>query len=195
MEQNVEMKRSDPIRVFISQPMNGKTNEEIKMDRDAAIRSIRLRYPRAICPQTYIGTDPSAIVVNDGVWYLAMSLEILSQCDAIYMVEGWENARGCRIEREVALSYGLTEIEPVYSGTETDTDEVEGNKCRKYLVSYAYGNGQQSGSGSIVITQSFYAPITPQLLLDDVTGIIRDKLGFDESMTIYINTWTRFEAE
>ena len=111
MEKNVEFKRSDPIMVFISQPMNGKTDEEIKMDRNAAIRSIRLRYPRAICPKTYIVTEPSAKVVNDGVWYLVKSLEILSECDAIYMVKGWENARGCRIERDVALEYGVMVID------------------------------------------------------------------------------------
>ena len=30
----------------------------------------------------------------------------MSECDTVYFCKGWENARGCKIEHEVAKSYG-----------------------------------------------------------------------------------------
>ena len=39
--------------------------------------------------------------------YLAKSLENMSLCHASYFCKGWENARGCRIEHDAAVAYGL----------------------------------------------------------------------------------------
>ncbi len=44
------------------------------------------------------------------LYHLANSLEWMSKCDVAYFCEGWENARGCKIEHEAAKAYGL-EIE------------------------------------------------------------------------------------
>ena len=49
-------------------------------------------------------------VENVPLCFLAKSLENMSQCHAAYFCKGWRNARGCRIEHEVALAYGLTVI-------------------------------------------------------------------------------------
>jgi hypothetical protein len=38
---------------------------------------------------------------------LAKSLEKMAHCNVVYFAKGWENARGCKIEHEVALQYGL----------------------------------------------------------------------------------------
>jgi hypothetical protein len=38
---------------------------------------------------------------------LAKSLEKMAHCNTVYFAKGWENARGCKIEHEVALQYGL----------------------------------------------------------------------------------------
>ena len=39
--------------------------------------------------------------------YLAKSLENMSLCHVAYFCNGWENARGCRIEHYAAVAYGL----------------------------------------------------------------------------------------
>lgn len=39
--------------------------------------------------------------------YLAKSLENMSLCHVVYFCKGWENARGCRIEHDAAVAYGL----------------------------------------------------------------------------------------
>lgn len=34
----------------------------------------------------------------------------MSYCHAVYFCKDWEKARGCRLEHEVALAYGLMVI-------------------------------------------------------------------------------------
>lgn len=51
-------------------------------------------------------------VVHIPLCFLAVSLEHMSLCHAVYFAKGWQNARGCKIEHEVALNYGL---EIIYS--------------------------------------------------------------------------------
>jgi hypothetical protein len=41
------------------------------------------------------------------MYYLAKSLEKMALCNAVIFAKGWENARGCQIQHEVALQYGL----------------------------------------------------------------------------------------
>jgi hypothetical protein len=41
------------------------------------------------------------------VYFLARSLEKMSLCNAVYFCRGWEKARGCRIEHDVAFAYEL----------------------------------------------------------------------------------------
>jgi hypothetical protein len=46
-------------------------------------------------------------VVQIPICFLAKSLEKMAHCNVVYFAKGWENARGCKIEHEVALQYGL----------------------------------------------------------------------------------------
>lgn len=38
---------------------------------------------------------------------IAMCTEILQACDAIYLCAGWENSKGCRIEKKIAEELGM----------------------------------------------------------------------------------------
>lgn len=49
-------------------------------------------------------------VVQIPLCFLAKSLENMSLCHAAYFCKGWENARGCRIEHDAAVAYGLDVI-------------------------------------------------------------------------------------
>lgn len=49
-------------------------------------------------------------VVQIPLCFLAKSLESMSLCHAVYFCDGWEAARGCRIEHEAAVEYGLETI-------------------------------------------------------------------------------------
>ena len=96
------------MKYFISQPMNGKTDEEIKAKRKEVETAILEQEPGAEILDSYIESAP-----HDAkpLWFLGKSLEILSNADIAYFCEGWENARGCKLENECALAYGITVIE------------------------------------------------------------------------------------
>ena len=99
-------------KAMISQPMAGKTNEEILATRERAISTLTEKGYEII---NTLFTDEwnskdvmeSRGVVNIPLCFLAKSLESMSLCNAVYFCKGWENARGCRIEHAAAREYGL----------------------------------------------------------------------------------------
>lgn len=103
------------MKAMLSQPMAGKTNEEIIATRERAIAVLKERGYEII---NTLFTDEwysSEAMKKRGdenipLCFLAKSLENMSLCHAVYFCKGWENARGCRIEHEVAKAYGMTII-------------------------------------------------------------------------------------
>lgn len=103
------------MKAMLSQPMNGKTEEEIVATREKAIKVLETQGYELV--DTYFNDEWSQKenmeaegVVQIPVRFLAKSLEKMSLCDAVYFCKGWEQARGCRIEHEVAVAYGLNVI-------------------------------------------------------------------------------------
>ena len=47
------------------------------------------------------------------LYYLAKSIEAMSKVDAVVFMPGWEKARGCQIEHEIAVKYNkfIKEVE------------------------------------------------------------------------------------
>ncbi|MFR8177141.1 MAG: DUF4406 domain-containing protein [Christensenellales bacterium] len=103
------------MKAMLSQPMNGKSDEEIIATRDRAIAALKERGYEVI---NTLFTDewysPETMkergVENRPLCFLAKSLESMSLCHAAYFCKGWETTRGCRIEHEAAKAYGLTII-------------------------------------------------------------------------------------
>lgn len=94
------------MKLFISQPMRDKTDEEIKRERADAIQTAKKE----------LGTDDIEVIdsffenaPHDArpLWFLAKSLELLSTADVAYFCEGWSNYRGCRVENTCAREYGI----------------------------------------------------------------------------------------
>lgn len=105
-------------KAMISQPMAGKTDEEIAEARDKAaadLESMGYEVVNTLFTDEWYSEDAMAGrgVVQVPLCYLAKSLESMSLCHAAYFVAGWEQARGCRIEHEAAEAYGL---EVIYGG-------------------------------------------------------------------------------
>lgn len=88
-------------KAMISQPMNGLTHEEIQAKREkVAIKLERMGY---VVVNQYLGQCEAINLIA----CLARSIDIMSECQAVYFCDGWEGARGCRIEHDVAEEYGL----------------------------------------------------------------------------------------
>lgn len=93
-------------KVFISQPMQGKTDEEIRQTRAKDIAFIRTIYPDAEIIDSFM---PESAPKNSraGVYKLGQSIQLLAGADVLFLSKGWEQARGCRIEHSVAVAYGI----------------------------------------------------------------------------------------
>lgn len=96
------------MNVFISQPMNGKKTEEIEYKREQFVKDLK----------KYLGED---INILDTIFhfaedvpslvYLGRSLEVLAKADLAVFMDGWENARGCKIEHQAAKDYDIPTLE------------------------------------------------------------------------------------
>ena len=98
-------------KLFISQPMKGLTDEEILKARE----EIKTRAEQAIGEQvelidSFVEDYPREINKSIPVWYLGKSIQFLSQADIAYFGGDWRNAKGCKIEYEVANAYGIKTI-------------------------------------------------------------------------------------
>jgi len=95
--------------IFISQPMQGKTQEEIKKTYENCFERCKERYGADIVMiNSYIEDAPADAFP---LWYLGESIKRMSEADAAYFAKGWEQTRGCRIENQCAIEYGLEVVE------------------------------------------------------------------------------------
>lgn len=99
-------------KAMLSQPMAGKTNDEIIATREKAIKVLEgkeLEIVNTLFTDEWYSNEKMVErgVVQIPLCFLAKSLENMSLCHAAYFCKGWENARGCRIEHEAAKAYGL----------------------------------------------------------------------------------------
>lgn len=92
-------------KLFISQPMNGKTDTEILEAREKAIKSVESELGEKV--EVIDSFFRNAPVKAKPLWFLGKSLELLSEADVVYFAKGWEEARGCKIEHQCAVDYGI----------------------------------------------------------------------------------------
>ena len=97
------------MKAFISQPMKGKTNEEIKAERNRLIGKVRALYGDDI--EIIDSFFENAPADARPLWFLGKSLELLATADVAAFARGWRDARGCRIENICAIEYGIEVVE------------------------------------------------------------------------------------
>ena len=101
-------------KIFVSQPLRGLNAEDSKIVREAAckmaIKKIADKYGEKIEDLEIIDSffkdynpDKGCIPLK----YLSKSIELLADADYAYFGKGWEDARGCKIEHDAAVAYGL----------------------------------------------------------------------------------------
>lgn len=88
------------MKIMISQPMRGKNSERIRWERENLVKELQEAGHYVIDTVLDISENKSPI------YYLAKSIELLDQADAVIFMKGWQDARGCRIEYQVAKDYG-----------------------------------------------------------------------------------------
>ena len=98
-------------RLFISQPMKGKTDKEIEAERVKAVEEAKAVLNDDV--EVIDSFFKEAPVDAKPLWFLGKSIELLSGADAAYFAKGWDKYRGCKIEHTCAVEYGIKVIEYV----------------------------------------------------------------------------------
>lgn len=95
-------------KLFISQPMRGKTDAEILAVRKKAIESAekQIGEPVEVIDSFFQGAPADA----KPLWYLGESLKLLAGADVAYFAKDWGKARGCKFENACAYEYGIETI-------------------------------------------------------------------------------------
>lgn len=91
-------------KLFISQPMKDKTDEEILAERNRIIEECKREHVDVEVIDSFFENAP-----HDArpLWFLGKSLELQSTADIAFFAEGWKEYRGCKIEHECAVQYGI----------------------------------------------------------------------------------------
>lgn len=102
------------VKVFISVPMRGRTDEDIKSDIERAKEKVRSAMGDVEFANSFYGDDVESrecdAKKHPGLAYLGRSLKDMADCNIVFFCNGWEHARGCWLEKRAAKSYGLLSI-------------------------------------------------------------------------------------
>lgn len=116
------------MKVMICQPMNGRTEQEIHAERNKAIERLHKMHIEII---DNFFEDEVTEADRVDIYLLSKSLLKMCEADAVLFIGKWREARGCRIEHQVALDYG---VKILYD------DFIEDPKEQKLTRTYDYGS-------------------------------------------------------
>lgn len=90
------------MKIFISMPMNGKSDKQVRREFVSHKTKLLKEYPEA----EIINSIIDGFETSDPLKYLVKSLEMLSDADIVFFAKGWSEARGCKVEYHVSEAYG-----------------------------------------------------------------------------------------
>ena len=109
--------------IFISQPMTGKSEEEILATRQKEVEKIHQLFDADGVEINIIASyiddatrkhfkERVSDDINWDIFWLSQSLERLAMADMIWLCDGWEYSKGCNVELECAIQYGISIMYP-----------------------------------------------------------------------------------
>lgn len=160
-------------KVFISQPMNGLSDEEILDSRNRAIKAVKDEYNDEVeILESFFDDFKFAKGANVPLQYLSKSLALLSQADVAYFCDGWAVKRGCKIEHECAKAYGIDIMYETPPKPARDPKEIPDSEFDIYIGTKIVGaipgrNKTDSEDGYIVRYQDGYTSWSPKLAFEE----------------------------
>lgn len=91
------------MKIYISGPITGHKNY---LSRFARVESLLKKQGQEVINPAEIMFPMPPSTTHQG--YMLVSLALLRQCDAIYMLEGWQQSKGATMEFEYAVRHGIT---------------------------------------------------------------------------------------
>ena len=90
------------MKIMISQPMKGKTEEQIREEREELVKELESKGHEVI-DTVFAKELPKDADI--GMFYLAMAINAMSKVDGVVFMKGWESSRGCVAEEYIARKY------------------------------------------------------------------------------------------
>lgn len=104
-------------KVYISLPISNFEDTVYDRSNNSKSQLKKLGY-EPVSPIDVNGITTSDLidhtVLKKTAKYMGKDIEDVILCDAIYLCEGWENSRGCNIEKYVAEKFGKKILEQKY---------------------------------------------------------------------------------
>lgn len=96
-------------KVFISQPMSDKTDDEIFAAREAAVCALNNQLKQGVeILNSFFQDAPHEA---KPVWFLGESIKVLSEADIAVFLDDWRRYRGCRAEHLICKEYDIPTYE------------------------------------------------------------------------------------
>ena len=129
------------VKIFISQPMYGLTDEEIRKTYEYYTEKLKNKFPNAefifAINDAYEGSEFNRIDC------LGRSITAMSNADFVAFLPGWKTANGCQIHHYVIERYGIIEIEPFEYLSQAELSrywdedhEIEEAHCKRNNLDY-----------------------------------------------------------
>lgn len=99
------------MKVFISQPMQGRRDADIIDERESVAKKLVGKYGNELRVINSFIKDLPPESGNAPLWCLGRSIQMMSEADLVYFCKGWMEARGCKLEHECAVAYGMQVVE------------------------------------------------------------------------------------
>lgn len=90
------------MKIMISQPMRGYTEDIIRKNRKNLVNELKKQGYEVV---DTIFTEEAPENCDKAIYYLSKSIEAMSKVDGVVFMKGWEQTRGCKIEYYVAQYY------------------------------------------------------------------------------------------
>ncbi len=116
-------------KLFISIPMNGRDEIEVRKEMTEIVEELNLIYTSMdATPYELIDTMYTDDIPEDdkhGAYYLGKAIQDLSKADFVVFAPGWKEAHGCLIEKLVCTLYDIPFMDMIDLVEEDDTEELE----------------------------------------------------------------------
>ena len=117
------IENGDPIKVFLSLPMHGKTNSTIFRNLSQMAKYVREMHMFGDNEIKFVDNFMEDVekpaedtLVNPNLFYLGRAVKKMANVNAVVFHPDWKTARGCCIEKEVCSKYGIPAYEIVPDG-------------------------------------------------------------------------------
>lgn len=135
------------IRVFLSLPMSGLEDAEIQANIEHLEQDIIDSHPFGDEEIEFVhnlGYKPDREheqqTITPALLYLGNAVQLLADCQAVFIAPGWQKARGCRIEKSVAYNYGIPiyvqipHLDGTYKGWKSYDTRWEGRRSNGHFL-------------------------------------------------------------